>query len=292
MSVPSPSPFDNSFDTFYRAQQVQRQSSAASQTSQQSNGHRTSQSFGPNWQGQGERPMMDEPHSLSRRGSNTSLASHHSRERSTSLVGQTPGSGEWRQESLPFDPESSSTLIATAQQGQQGVQHGIQDVTGMQGVVNQEMLPPIQDYQQNLQSYGGMPQMPQNQYLQYNQDAQNGHSPFSMRTHGLETSPAFHQQGMESYTQNGMQNQQGNTGWGNEFLDQQDSHGDGGLMHELERMYVLKIPRSSPPACADFSVQHFKLVAPFPRAITCPIHSTRESTESVPQQWISFRLSL
>ena len=219
MSVPSPAPFDDSFDTFYNTQQAQRQSSSASQNSQHSNGHRNSQSFSQSWQG--DRPMMEEPHTLSRKGSNASLASHHSRARSTSGAGQMPGSGEWRQESLPFDPELSSTLIATAQQDQHHL-HGMQSMAGMHGLGNHEMIQQIPDYQQNVQSYGTMPQMPTDQYLQYNQDSQN--SPFSIPTTG-----------MENFLQNGMQHQQGNANWGNDFVDQQDPQSDG-LMQELERM--------------------------------------------------------
>ena len=109
MSIPGPPSFDDFFN-----KQAHSRSSTGEQAAQPppilQQQHPSNPSFS---QPLGtDLPVMEEPRSLSRRGSSASL--HGRRANSSDRMRGMSGDEGFRKESLPFDPESSSTLIATA----------------------------------------------------------------------------------------------------------------------------------------------------------------------------------
>ena len=111
MSAPSPP----SFDTFFNDQR--RRQHSGNSISDHFHGE-IPPSFPSMYSSQSssDRPFTDEPPSLSRHGSNVSLP-NYGKGRAGSLAGShmnDVGGGPIKQESIDFDPESSSTLIATA----------------------------------------------------------------------------------------------------------------------------------------------------------------------------------
>lgn len=102
-----------SFTEFFNDQQAQRQSSGESSLDI------NLQEYGYHNQLASGRQVVEEPRSFDRRDSNASIHSAHRRQGSASSVharvGALRGDADVnRKESLPFDPESSSTLISTA----------------------------------------------------------------------------------------------------------------------------------------------------------------------------------
>lgn len=102
-----------SFDQFFNAQASDRQSSTSSST--------LDPTFLNQQAGVQQHPYTDEPSQLHRRASQQSLHTHqtysHHNSGDSSLSAGYSNFGQTRQESFPFDPLSSSTLIATAPLG-------------------------------------------------------------------------------------------------------------------------------------------------------------------------------
>lgn len=106
-----------SFDAFFNHQQHGRQSSGNSMDDPYNH---IQTPFTTRQQRSNDGPLTDEPPSLSRHDSSTSLRDLYGG-RADSIVDRARGmhtnarmGGPIKQDSLPFDPESSSTLIATA----------------------------------------------------------------------------------------------------------------------------------------------------------------------------------
>ncbi|ORX36669.1 hypothetical protein BD324DRAFT_459889 [Kockovaella imperatae] len=244
MSIPSPSPFDDTFDTFYNAQQAQRQSSLASQSSNFSIEQRLHDNG----------DLVEEPHSLSRRGSNASLT-EHGRPRSSSQTGNQqqqqhhhhhhhpPGAGlgtePWRQESWPYDPTSSSTLIATAPH------HG-PGPNAPNMYASSSSNPQYPSSQPHDQSW----QMPMTATGQFDQFHQNQPSPFSISTGTPGTDGSAGYSTGEGY-QGTFQAQQASSGWGTEFVNSQEPNVDG-FIDELDRIISTSSHPSREPSPAPY----------------------------------------
>ena len=208
---------------------------------------------------------MDEPHSLSRHDSNASLASK-GRERSSSTFSNVRSSStagsEWRKESLPFDPESSSTLIATAQQHGQHGGTPLNQVAFANSMGNlmygggtpgqQNVYTPADQQQYNPGWNNAGPSNTNQQYNAYSGMQNQAFSPYSNQS---VTSPPIPTGTSDGFDLNQQNFQQG--GWGNEFMQNGDGQGgdmawnqqgDGNnmdtmlnddQMQELERMWVM-----------------------------------------------------
>ena len=240
MSIPAPP----SFETFFNNQQPPRQQSSDSTYDPNPKGHYNGNRLGP-----GDQPMNEEPRSISRQDSSSSLNRHQVHRRdgsnsSSSIKIRTvkKSSGELRQDSIPFDPVSSSTLISTAADSKNNIGETMFPGQGRQ--------PPHSSYQQQQRQQ----QQPQHHYIPYapspGQQSYPGQwegsaeqpgsaywngvystdpSPFSMSstpqtdngTTGSEPYLMDQQSPFTGASFNGHQN--GN--WGNEFLNQ-DSGND------------------------------------------------------------------
>ena len=171
-----------SFDTFFNNQQYGRQSSGNS-TSR----NNYSQQIHPDQQQGNDIYLTDEPSSLSR---HASLGNHYEG-RADSLAYTSRGNrngGPIKQDSVPFDPSSSSTLIATApRQSNRASPHANDNGIGIpidETIFGQSLQPGYgpPDYQPFRNDSWGLPTDGFRQYGQFDQmshgmDDHSGHFP-------------------------------------------------------------------------------------------------------------------
>lgn len=262
MSAPSPPSFDHFFSDQQQNQQYDRQLSRDRQSSSNSTAnypYTQIQTPFSNPYAQhlsDDAPLTDEPPSLSRHGSNASLA-EYGRGRAESLADRIRGvnmndisGGATKQDSLPFDPVSSSTLIATAPRSSHRVSPGPQgDTNG--APIGETMFAPHAQYDYNSKgngqrfdhqqwSYGG-----DNSFQQYSSTSQMGDtSPFPTYE-GQSAGIGFQGSGRTSSGNDSFlydsttasSNQQNHGSWSHDFLGESNnmvdySGGQGGGMQE------------------------------------------------------------
>lgn len=248
MSIPEPP----SFDDFFNKQQAQRQQSTDSQHSQ-SNPQVQGNSYGVSALAPGQ-PFQDEPGSLSRRDSNASISGHRRmgsassmNNRLRSVRGEGSGdSSSRRQDSFPFPIES--TIISTAggvHQAQHGQNGNVGDIMYAGASPYQSQQHPHQQQQQQIfdpsQNYQYTD--PSAQYTSSSWTSQEAYS--GQYGNQAQTFPVgapatagsgfmMEQQspyGSATYDagQHGLrqQQQQQHTGWGSEFVGQENRNAGG-----------------------------------------------------------------
>lgn len=231
-----------SFTEFFNNQRAQRQSSGESSLD-----INLSQDYGYQNQLAPGRPVVDEPGSLSRRDSNASMRSNHRRNGSTSSMHNRLGalradSVGTRKESLPFDPESSSTLISTAQGAQQprnnigdimfgsGQQQAQEHQLPAQQYQHRQQPPPHYPYtppsapQPNLNQWHGQPQYNQFQGPYNQQSPYSGHSGTPQTDNGmiLSTDAYFLDQQSPYAAATFSAESTGGADWGQQFVGQEN----------------------------------------------------------------------
>jgi hypothetical protein len=276
---------DPSFDDFFNKQAHSRQSSNDQSSNRQGSGSNSvsyDQSGPSSYFTHTGRPMMEEPHSLIKQESMSSLRQKPGkssrmaldrvrRTSGTTTSSSSGGSGDWRKESLPFDPESSSTLISTAQaaQGQSpsmNAYNGSHQGQAIGDIMFPSQTPPAhhspfaQNHAQNQynQNQWDSNHIPHQQYPSHP-------SPFSISTgtpmtdgpDNPATSSTYYYDQSSPYQQQAFYQQQDTSAegqWGAEFVEQsngqssaQDYNWNNGnqnepgpmdedLLNELERM--------------------------------------------------------
>ena len=244
MSIPGPP----SFDDFFNNQQAQRQRSTDVQ-------YDNKQSFPYASRLQPDQPLMEEPKSLSRRESNGSLADHRragsassvSDSRLKAVRGGSGSSDQLRQDSFPFDPEQSSTLISTAAR--------VHETRRNPGDIMFGGTAPSPQYQpaEQSQQYQYSPAPVQSPFnpQQWTTGAQygasggySGSSPYSVNTPQTDnTAEAYLVQQQSPYPSTTYQNGTPAGNWGSDFVNQENGAGPESFgwtgeesLAELERM--------------------------------------------------------
>ena len=227
MSIPGPP----SFDDFFNNQQAQRQRSSDVQ-------YDNKQSFPYPSRLQPDQPLMEEPKSLSRRESNGSLAGHRRAGSGSSIAdsrlkavrgGSTSSNDQLRQDSFPFDPEQSSTIISTATRVQEPRRNIGEIMFGGHAPSPQyQQAEGNQQYQYNPAT-AQQPYRPQQWTGNDHYNAANvygSNSPFSVSTPQADSTAENYLVDHQSPFPSALYQGTAQTGaWGNDFVNQENANG-------------------------------------------------------------------
>lgn len=183
---------------------------------------------------------MEEPQSLSRRESNGSMANHRRAGSVSSITnsrlkavrgGSGSSTDQLRQDSFPFDPEQSSTIISTAARVQEPIRNTGEIIFGGPSSSPQyQQVEQPQQYQYNA-SAAQPPYNPQqwtggDQYNAGNVFDQN--TSFSINTPQTDaTGETYLVDQPSPFPSNTYQGPQQAVTWGNDFVNQENGNGNG-----------------------------------------------------------------